>query len=74
MDGRHAARCPECAGGIDHCHGALVRHDDGLVECTDGACADPDPRRHALWVDCTDALSECQCDLWSSPQVNVFAS
>lgn len=67
-------RCAECANGMDHCHGALVEHDDGLVECTDLTCVDADLRRHPLHVSCGEALSECQCDVWSSPQVYVAAS
>jgi hypothetical protein len=38
--------CPDCAGGLDHCHGTLVLQTDGTVECTDGACTATGRERH----------------------------
>jgi hypothetical protein len=42
--------CPECIEDLDHCHGALVLHGDGTVECVDPECYDLGRDRHALVV------------------------
>lgn len=52
--------CTKCVGELDHCHGTLVVHLDGLVDCTDAGCADVDQLRHALVIDC-DAVIGCPC-------------
>ncbi|SFQ30198.1 hypothetical protein SAMN05421810_10610 [Amycolatopsis arida] len=53
--------CPRCTGGIDHCHGTLVLHADGFVECTDPACPDADEPRHFLTIDCAEIDGGCAC-------------
>jgi hypothetical protein len=53
--------CADCAGDVDHCHGTLVAHGDGTVDCTDAACAATEPLRHALIIDCAAVLGGC-CD------------
>jgi hypothetical protein len=50
--------CVACAGGFDHCHGTLVAHVDGRVECTEPDCDDVDSARHDLVIDCP-ALPGC---------------
>ena len=40
--------CPDCAHDTDHCHGTLVRHPDGSVECTDRDCVETGHERHGL--------------------------
>ncbi len=56
-----AARCPDCAAGLDHCHGTLVLHSDGSVECTDLTCVVHDAERHVLVIRCTEIGPDCAC-------------
>jgi hypothetical protein len=51
--------CQDCGLEIDHCHGTLVVHSDGTVDCTDAACEFPDLLRHALIIDCAAVLGGC---------------
>jgi hypothetical protein len=51
--------CAACSADVDHCHGTLVAHGDGTVDCTDATCAGADPLRHALIVDCAAVLGGC---------------
>jgi hypothetical protein len=53
--------CSPCASGLDHCHGTLVVHGDGLAECTDGQCTDHDGTRHGLAIDCDQVIGGCGC-------------
>lgn len=53
--------CPDCAADTDHCHGTLIIHRDGLVECTEPGCTPADPVRHALLLDCVDVEGGCVC-------------
>ena len=46
------AACPGCREEVDHCHGTLVRHADGWVECTDGSCPTLAVERHELVLAC----------------------
>jgi hypothetical protein len=41
-----------------HCHGTLVRHDDGGWECSADGCAG-DPVRHDFVLFCADVWSGC---------------
>jgi hypothetical protein len=43
--------CPDCARLLDHCHGTLVLHPDGTLECTNPACVDAWHERHDLIVE-----------------------
>ena len=54
--------CADCAADFDHCHGTLVTHGDGTVECTDQACVLLDPLRHPLIIDCAIVLGGCCLD------------
>jgi hypothetical protein len=54
-----AGKCGDCARDVDHCHGALVVHDDGGVECTAPNCDDIDPARHGMVMDCAGTLPGC---------------
>jgi len=51
--------CPDCAGGLEHCHGTLVVHVDGGLECTEPDCDDTDPLRHEMSLDCAGTLPGC---------------
>ncbi|GAA1993045.1 hypothetical protein [Amycolatopsis minnesotensis] len=52
--------CLTCGNGLDHCHGTLVVHVGGALDCTDANCADLDRVRHTLIVDC-EFLGACDC-------------
>jgi hypothetical protein len=49
-----------CAHGLDHCHGTLIVHDNGDLECTD-VCADLDEVRHDTHIACTEVVGGCTC-------------
>jgi hypothetical protein len=53
-------RCTDCDTERDHCHGTLIEHADGGVECTDDWCVIPYPVRHDMIVDC--GVAGCACD------------
>jgi hypothetical protein len=55
--------CASCITDLDHCHGTLVVHPDGLVECTEIACFDVDSARHPLIIDCEVVDGGCQCTM-----------
>ncbi|MBB3662367.1 MULTISPECIES: hypothetical protein [Prauserella salsuginis group] len=53
--------CSSCEAGIDHCHGTLVEHVSGFVECTDMACLSFGADRHSLVIDCEAVEGGCGC-------------
>jgi hypothetical protein len=53
--------CAGCVETIDHCHGTLVRHADGMVECTDLSCVVLAVERHELVLAC-GPREGCSCD------------
>jgi hypothetical protein len=53
------SECTDCRRNLDHCHGTLVVHDDGTLECTDDTCALREPSRHALIIDCETVAGGC---------------
>jgi hypothetical protein len=54
--------CVRCESNLEHCHGALVVHLDGSVDCTEPDCYDADRARHELVVDCDDTMFDgCGC-------------
>lgn len=55
------AICPACVGELDHCHGALVLHTGGDVECTDRGCAALVRSRHGFVVVCSEVAPPCGC-------------
>jgi hypothetical protein len=53
--------CPDCGEQLtEHCHGTLIRHADGSVECTDLQCRVLDAGRHELVVVCALEI-DCPC-------------
>jgi hypothetical protein len=54
--------CADCVILLDHCHGTLVTHSNGGMECTDHQCTNPHPLRHALVIDCTSVTGGCCSD------------
>lgn len=53
--------CASCRSGMDHCHGTLVLHSDGEVDCTDQGCVDTDIVRHTLVIECHSIEGGCGC-------------
>lgn len=66
-DGSAVHGCEECLGEVDHCHGTLVRHRGGGLECSEPGCAAEDPARH-LWVLACDLVDgACRCSVSLRP-------
>jgi hypothetical protein len=53
------ARCGE---GLAHCHGTLVLHADGTVECDGESICGADEVQHELWVACDELGCSCAGD------------
>jgi hypothetical protein len=53
--------CAACRDDLAHCHGTLVRHADGTVECTDDGCPGTDAGLHDLRVVCEISDHGCSC-------------
>jgi hypothetical protein len=53
--------CWDCGAGLEHCHGTLIVHYDGALDCTEQGCSDRDPARHLLRLDCADETPDCGC-------------
>lgn len=51
-----------CGNDLDHCHGTLVLHADGTVECDEHATCEADEARHELWVTCDELRCGCVGD------------
>ena len=55
---------PECcragADGLVHCHGTLVLHADGVLDC-DECVYGTDPSLHEWWVPCIELETPCGC-------------
>ncbi len=49
--------CPDCTQ-LDHCHGTLIQHADGTLECTDPDCR-WERGVHDLVVGCRDETMDC---------------
>lgn len=53
--------CRWCAAELDHCHGTLVVHENGLAECELTGCTALDPARHVVVLDCVEVDGTCIC-------------
>ncbi|MFC4001793.1 hypothetical protein ACFS2C_01695 [Prauserella oleivorans] len=53
--------CQSCETGLDHCHGTLVQHVSGVVECTDDGCTEFEIVRHSLVIECESVDGGCGC-------------
>lgn len=58
------AECRWCAAELDHCHGTLVVHENGPVECELTACTTLDPARHVVVLDCVEVDGTCICGVF----------
>lgn len=52
------AGCRRCEIDVLHCHGTLVRHDDGSWECSVPDCAG-EVTMHDFVLECGDVWSGC---------------
>jgi hypothetical protein len=51
---------PSCCDAVlDHCHGTLVLHADGTLECEHQAACGADESQHELWVSCDELRCGC---------------
>jgi hypothetical protein len=67
--------CVRCERDLDHCHGALVVHLDGSVDCTEPDCWDADRARHTMVMDCDDSMFDgCGCLFAPAARVVLRAS
>jgi hypothetical protein len=53
--------CRPCDAGEDHCHGVLIVHEDGCLECTSAGCVELSLVRHELVLCCPDPALTCGC-------------
>ncbi len=53
--------CVSCRTGLDHCHGTVLVHVDGGLECTEPDCVDAVLLRHTLVIRCAEVEGECDC-------------
>ena len=53
--------CPECETAVAHCHGALIVHTTGELECTEAGCSGRF-EVHAWEAPCADVLGGCPCE------------
>jgi hypothetical protein len=53
--------CARCISGIDHCHGTVIGHPQGVAECTEPECDDLDLVRHTLAIECDLIEGGCDC-------------
>lgn len=55
-----ASGCRACVDGLAHCHGTLVLHADGVLDCAEAVCG-ADPSLHEWWLTCMEFDSPCGC-------------
>lgn len=60
--GRLSGQRECCREGLAHCHGTLVLHADGTVECDDEATCGADELQHELWMACDELGCGCAGD------------
>ncbi len=51
-----------CVEGLAHCHGTLVLHADGTLECEGESACGADESQHELWVACDELGCGCVGD------------
>jgi hypothetical protein len=66
--------CASCIADLDHCHGTLVIHPDGAVECTEIRCFDLETERHPLTIDCELVDGGCECTVTVEVELLQVAS
>ena len=63
--------CWSCATAVDHCHGTLVLHADGGIDCDEVATCGADPGRHEWWLTCAELAWRCSCTGDDHPLVEL---
>ena len=63
------SRCRDCLAGLEHCHGALIRHRLHRSECTEENCVGPELTVHGFVLDC-DAVG-CDCANTDAPSAQA---
>jgi hypothetical protein len=53
--------CVSCLAELDHCHGTLILHENGAVDCIEPGCPDLDEARHVLRISCVEVDGGCVC-------------
>ncbi|MGH3450565.1 MAG: hypothetical protein ACRDQW_07515 [Haloechinothrix sp.] len=66
--------CARCSSDLEHCHGTIVEHADGFVECTEPACQDADGLRHAFVIECSMVEGGCACTIVVGTELLLRAS
>lgn len=71
---KRVVEAPACCRvhGTEHCHGTLVLHADGSVECEHAEACGLDELQHELWVACDEIGCSCAgddapIDAWALP-------
>ena len=66
------SHCRRCETELAHCHGTLVRHDDGTWECSAGGAAGGcggDVEAHDFVIGCAEAWPGCCTEPLAPPMV-----
>lgn len=50
--------CRDCVRELSHCHGSLIVHRDGALECTEADCVQVHFAVHELVLECAQ-LGDC---------------
>lgn len=66
--------CADCVAEVDHCHGTLIVHPGGALDCTTPGCSDLDGVRHDLRIDCRGIAGGCRCALDDAARRLVLAA
>ena len=54
--------CTDCHDELEHCHGVLVRHGDGHLECVEEAACTGGGPAHDWAVPCAEVGCRCAGD------------
>ncbi len=69
----HERGCEHCAAALAHCHGTLVLHADGSVDCDEASTCELEAGWHEWWVTCTELEPACGCTGDEHPLVELLA-
>ena len=61
VEGGKEPACESCLLALAHCHGTLVLHADGGVDCDEAPSCGTDASWHQWWVSCTELQPACGC-------------
>jgi hypothetical protein len=66
--------CDDCRAGLAHCHGTLVVHADGTLECDGVEVCGAEEALHEWWVPCTELVCGCTGDEMEFEPVLLLAA